>query len=212
MKIPFSKLSFAALLVATSSLMMPSLSQAAGNTCAYVFGTVDGRAVTTPALLIVVPETAADMSPLRLHVDGTNQNVVGYEVKLPGIDTASPVNQLYVPAVRQPIPSLTITIDDVAIANKTCVSFGVTTPAVPVHVPASALAVPGAVVETPEISVNTLGIKRTVGGTILTYAGHTIAIPGVDAVVPSLTAATPDRTISVVVNQQVQSARMMVLP
>lgn len=211
MKSHFSKLGLAAL-VASSSLLMPSLAHAAGNTCAYVFGTVDGRSVTTPALLIVVPETEVAMTPLRVHVDGTNQNVVGYQVVLPGLDASTPDNQLYVPAVHQPIPSLTVTIHDVAVAHKTCVSFGVTTPAVPVHVPASALTVPGAVVETPEITVNTLGVKRTVGGKILTYAGHTIVIPGMDTVVPSLTAETPERTISVVVDQQVQRARMMALP
>jgi hypothetical protein len=201
----------AATLVA-SSFSLPAISQAAGNTCVYVVGNVDGHSVTTPALMVVVPETAVNLGPLRVHVNGTNQNVVGYHITTPELEATTPGQSLYIPAVNKDVPSFTVSIHDINVANKTCVSFGVTTPAVPVHVPASALTIPGAVVDTPEITVNALGVSKTVSGKVITVEGHTIVVPGVDAVVPSMTVNTPDKTVAVVVDRRVQAAQLMNLP
>ncbi|HYD79673.1 MAG TPA: hypothetical protein VEC06_07685 [Paucimonas sp.] len=211
MKSILSKKILASVIVA-SSLSLPAIGQAAGNTCVYVLGNVSGYSVTTPALMVVVPETIVNLGPLRVQVDPTYQNVVGYHVATPELDAAAPGQSLYVPGLQRTIPSYSATIHDVNIAHKTCVSFGVTTPAVPVHVPASALAVPGAVVETPEITLNALGVSKTVRGKVITVAGQTIVVPGLDAVVPSVTANTPDKTIAVYFNQRVYPAKVMNLP
>jgi hypothetical protein len=196
-------------LAVASIVAASSFSHAAGNTCAYVFGNVEGKTVTTPALVIVVPETTVNLGPLRVHVDGTQQNIVGYEVVTPEVDETTPGESLFVPAVEEEVPSLSTTIHDVSVANKTCVSFGVTTPAVPVHVPASALAIPGAVLETPEVTVNTLGVSKTVAGQVVTVEGQTVVIPGADAVVPSITVDTPEKTISVDINGALHTANIL---
>ncbi|HEV2989557.1 MAG TPA: hypothetical protein VG759_14035, partial [Candidatus Angelobacter sp.] len=49
---------------------------AGGNTCVFVFGTIDGRTVTTPSVMIVVPPTSVVLGPTRVHVDPTSQNIL----------------------------------------------------------------------------------------------------------------------------------------
>lgn len=202
------KMIFKPLLVA-SAVALPCLSHASGNTCVYVLGTVEGRVVTTPSIMVVVPETLVTLGPLRVHVDGTEQNIVGYTLATPELDLGTPEKSLFVPAVEEEVPSYSLTIHDIDVENESCVSFGITTPAVPVHVPASALTVPGAVIETPEVTVHTLGGSKTVPGQVITVDGKTIVVPGIDTVVPSLTAGTPDKTIAVDINGALHSASIM---
>lgn len=196
-------------LLVASAIVAPSLGHATGNTCVYVLGTVEGKDVTTPSIMVIVPETLVTLGPLRVHVDGTEQNIVGYTLATPELDLSTPEKSLFVPGVEEEIPSYSLTIHDINIENKTCVSFGITTPAVPIHVPASALTVPGAVIETPEVTVNTLGGSKTVPGQVITIEGKTVVVPGIDTVVPSLTVGTPDRTIAVDINGALHSARIM---
>lgn len=192
-----------------SAVVTPALSHATGNTCVYVFGNVEGRTVTTPSVMVLVPETLITLGPLRVHVDGTEQNIVGYHLATPELDLLTPGKELFVPAIEEEVPSYSVTIHDVDVDHRTCGSFGVTTPAVPIHIPASALAIPGAVVETPEIGINTLGVSKTVAGQVITVEDKTIVVPGVDETIPSLTVGTPDQTIAVDINGALHSARVM---
>lgn len=205
------KTTFGVCALAAASLFSTA-SYATGNTCVYVLGTVNGRTITTPAVAVVVPASSVALGPLRVHVDPTTQNVLGYHIAVPGVDESTPALGVYVPGVNQTIPSFTVTLHDINVSNKTCVSFGVTTPAVPIHIPASALTIPGAVVETPEVAVNLLGIHKTVSGQIITVEGRTIVVPGVNETIPSLSIGTPDRTLQVNINGVLYTAGIESLP
>jgi hypothetical protein len=183
--------------------------QATGNTCVYVFGTIAGRTVTTPGVLVPIPETSVTVDPGRVHVDETNQEILGYSLRIPGVEIEPEDRNLYVPGVNLSIPSFTVRLNDLNLSQKTCVSFGATTPAVPVHIPASALTIPGVVLDAPAIHMNILGQERTVGGQVIVYDGRTIVVPGVDVVVPPQAIETPDSTIIVDVNGTLQAAHYM---
>lgn len=183
---------------------------AAGQTCAYVFGTIEGRTVTTPAVVVVVPDSSVAIDPVRVHVDETRQEILGYTLKVPGVDTEVPGQRVYVPGIsRELVPALKLTIADLNIQHKTCVSFGVTTPAVPIYIPESRLQVPGAAVEVPAVYLNILGIKKTVGGKVITLDGQTIVVPGLTAVVPPISFETPNESITVDINGTLSTAHHM---
>src|SRR5437764_3073180 len=211
-----SKIMIGVTLMALAAVLMSPAAYAqigaGGNTCVFVFGTIDGRTVTTPSIMIVVPPTTVVLGPTRVHVDSTSQNILGFTLTTPGVD--QPVNgtTLFVPGVDQTVPSFSATINDLVIDNKTCVNFGVTTPAVPIQVPATVLQTPGALVSTPEITINALGVHKTVSGYTLTIDGQVICIPGVNEVVPSVTVATPDKTIAVDLNGVAAYANALDIP
>jgi hypothetical protein len=199
-----SRASFAVLLVGLATVMTPCATYAqlggGGNTCVFVFGTINGHSVTTPSIMVVVPPTDVVLGPTRVHVDPVNETFLGFTLTTPGADQTVNGTSLFVPGVDTTVPSFTATINDLNVSQKTCVNFGVVTPAVEIDVPASALAVPGALVDTPEITINALGVQKTVSGQTLTIAGQTIVIPGMTEVVPSQTVGTPDQTIAVNLN------------
>src|SRR3982074_461989 len=70
-----------------------------GNTCVFVFGTIEGRTVTTPSILIVVPPTTVVLGPTRVHVDPTNQSILGFTLTTPGADQTVNGTTLFVPGV-----------------------------------------------------------------------------------------------------------------
>jgi hypothetical protein len=183
-----------------------------GNTCVFVFGTINGRTVTTPSIMIVVPPTDVVLGPARVHVDPTSQSILGFTLTTPGADQTVNGTTLFVPGVDETVPSFSATINGLNVDNKTCVNFGVTTPAVPIQVPATVLQTPGALVSTPEITINALGVNKTVDGQTLTIDGQTIVIPGVNEVVPSVTIATPDKTIAVDLNGVATYANALDIP
>jgi hypothetical protein len=197
----------AALAVFMTTATRPA--QATGNTCVYVFGTIAGRTVTTPGVLVPIPDTSIALDPGLVHVDETTQEILGYSLRLPGLGLEPEDRELYVPGVDGWIPSFTVRLNDLNLSQKTCVSFGVTTPAIPVHIPASALTIPGVVFDTPAIRMNVLGQQRTVGGQVIVYDGRTIVIPGVNTVVPPQTIETPDATIIADINGTLRAARYM---
>jgi hypothetical protein len=190
-------LSAATALLALAGL--PRAAAAAGNTCVYVFGTINGYTVTTPAVLVFVPESEIVVDPVRVHVDPTTQNILGYTLKVPGLDQGTEEQLLYVPGVSQQLlPALETSIDDLVIDEHHCVSYGVTTPAVPVYIPESALEVPGAVAEVGAIYMNLAGqVDHVVDGHIITFEGSSIIVPGVNTVVPEIPIGTPDATVAV---------------
>lgn len=190
-------LSAATALLALAGL--PRAAAAAGNTCVYVFGTINGYTVTTPAVLVIVPESEIVVDPVRVHVDPTTQNILGYTLKVPGLNQGTEEQILYVPGVSQQLlPALKTSIDDLVIHENYCVSYGVTTPAVPVYIPESALQVPGAVAEVGAIYMNLAGqVEHVVDGHIITFEGNSIIVPGVNTVVPEIPLGTPDATVAV---------------
>jgi hypothetical protein len=181
---------------------LPGAAAASGNTCVYVFGTIDGQTVTTPAVLLFVPESNIIVDPVRVHVDPTSQSIIGYTVKTPGLDQGTEEQLLYVPGVSQQLlPALKTSIDDLVVHEHRCVSFGVTTPAVPIYIPESVLEVPGAVAEVGAIYMNIAGqVDHVVDGHIITFEGNSIIVPGLNAVVPQIPLGTPDATVAVDIN------------
>jgi len=206
MKVPFSIV--AALAILVSAVSQPA--QAAGNTCVYVLGTVAGRTVTTPGLLIPIPDTTVTVDPARVHVDETNHEILGYSVRAPGVDEDPEAKTLFVGGVTANVPSFSTTLQDLDLTQVHCISFGVSTPAVPVYVPASALEIPGVVTEVPAIYINALGQERTVGGQVVIYDGRTIVVPGVNTVVPPQPVETPDLTITVDLNGALRTADYLI--
>ncbi len=204
------------MLVTTVVLLLSPVADAqvgtGGNTCVFVFGTIDGRTVTTPSIMIVVPDQSINLGPTRVHVDPASETIVGFTIVTPGVDDTVAGNSLFVPGVDKTVPSFSATINDLNVNNKTCVNFGVTTPAVPINVPASVLATPGAVISTPEITINTLAVHKTVSGQTINVNGYTVVVPGINEVVPSITAATPDKTIAVDLNGVAAYANALDIP
>ena len=204
---------FLALLFALTIVLMPFAANAqvggGGNTCVFVFGTINGQTVTTPSIMVVVPPTDVVLGPARVHVDPDSLTILGYTLTTPGVDQTVNGTELFVPGVDKSVPGYSATNDDLNVSQKTCLNFGVSTPAVEIDVPATALAVPGAVVDTPEITINALGLHRTVSGQTLTRQCVTIVIPGVTETVPSRTVGTPDQTIAVDLNGSVGLASLI---
>ncbi|MGM0879200.1 MAG: hypothetical protein ACQEWV_32340 [Bacillota bacterium] len=187
----------------------PVSADTSGNTCVYVFGTVEGKTVTTPAVLITVPDNGATIDPVRVNVDPTNQEILGYSLSIPGADAETEPQTFYVSSISQEIPAYSATLNDLNIENKTCVSFGVTTPAVPIYVPESSLQTPGTVVNVPAIYLNILGEKRVVNGQVINIEGKNIIVPGVNEVVPPLTVETPDQSVIVDLNGELTGAHYL---
>jgi len=200
MKVRFSIVAILAILV--SSVSQPA--RAAGNTCVYVLGTIAGRTITTPAVLIPVPDSTITADPARVHVDETNHQILGYSVRTPGADADPEPQTLYVPGVSANVPSFAASLQDLDLTQHQCASYGAITPAIPVYIPGSALEVPGVVLDLPVIYLNILGQERVVGGQVIVHDGRTIIVPGVDTVVPPQTIETPDNTIIVDLNGALQ--------
>src|SRR5439155_1664126 len=64
-----SRTSLALLVVGLATVLMPCAIHAqtggGGNTCVFVFGTINGRTVTTPSVMVVVPPTNVALGPTR---------------------------------------------------------------------------------------------------------------------------------------------------
>lgn len=190
---------------------LPGEAAASGNTCVYLLGTIDGQTVTTPAVMVLVPESDILVDPIRVHVDPTTQEILGYTLKTPGLDQGTEEQYLYVPGVSQLLlPELATSIEDLVIDENFCVSYGVTTPAVPIYIPESALEVPGAVAEVGAIYMNIAGqAERVVDGHIITFDGHAIIVPGVNTVVPPVPVETPDASVTVDINGALETAHYL---
>lgn len=169
----------------------------AGNVCAYVTGSALGQTITTPCVVVIVPDTQATIDPVRVHIDETEQSILGYSVRTPGVDHEVAGRNLFVPGPTVGIPSFSKTLPQLDVDKSYCVAAGVTTPAVPIHIPASMLQIPGASVDVPGITVTFLGKQVTVPGRTLHYEGRTIILPGFDAEVPPITVETPEKSVIV---------------
>jgi hypothetical protein len=162
-----------------------------------VTGTVGGQTITTPALAVIVPDTGVATDPMRVHVDGTDQSIVGYSLRTPGVDHEVAGQDLYVPGPGIDIPSFSRTLPTVHGEAYRCLVAGVSTPAVPIHIPTSMLEIPGASVDVPAITTTYLGQQTIVPGRTLFLPGRTIILPGADATVQPVTVQTPEKSVEV---------------
>lgn len=196
---------------AVAGFAAPSIALA-DPTCAYVLGHVDSVTVATPAIIIAVPDSSADVQPVRVHLDETEQTIIGYSVRIPGVDRGTEAKTVFVPGISWTIPAIFATIPELSVATGTCVNLGVSTPAIPVYVPESVLNVPGGAVEVPSISLNILGNPVTTPGKVIPLEGKTLIIPEMGTTVPGVEVGTPAESIVVNVNGTVQTARYLAPP
>jgi hypothetical protein len=170
----------------------------AGSVCAFVTAQIGGQTITTPSIAVIVPDNGITTDPIRVHIDQTTQNILGYSLRTPGVDQEIAGQNLFVPGRTLGIPSFSRTLPLLGLAVQHCAAAGVTTPAVPIHIPASVLQIPGAAFDVPAITVTHLGQQTTVPGRTLFLEGRQIVLPGADATVQPITVQSPESTIRVV--------------
>lgn len=197
MKPDIHKKPIAALAVVLAAI--PSLALA-DPTCVYVLGTVGSRTVSTPAIMVVVPDSSATIQPIRVHIDPIDQTIMGYTVRLPGQDLGTDAQTVFVQGYSVTQGPIVATLDELNLDTGECVNVNGSTPAVPVYVPGSALETPGAVVETPEIALNILGTPVTAPGQVINLPAKSIVVPDIDETVPGVPFGTPDQSITVDLN------------
>ena len=181
---------------AAAALAVPSIAMA-DPTCAYVVGVVDNVTVATPAVIIPVPDSSADIQPVRVHLDATEQNVIGYSVRTPGVDEGTNPQRVFIPGTEVVINPVVLTTPALPISAYRCVNQTVSTPAVPVYIPASMFTTPGAAVQVPLIELNILGRPVSTQGMVLSLPSKSVVIPDFSTAVPSVSATTPEKTIGV---------------
>jgi hypothetical protein len=186
---------------AFTSMALPSMAMA-GTTCVYVLGHTPGGTVTTPAVPIVVPASEALTEPVRVHLDETAQNIIGYSLAIPGVDLGTEGTPLFsIPAINETIPGFSLTIPQVDLTRYRCVdASGVTVPAIPYYIPASAFVLPGGFVDVGAIYFNITGHTLTVPGKLLTFDGKQIIFPEQSGSTPSIPVTTPDMSVTFDVN------------
>ncbi|HEY0094631.1 MAG TPA: hypothetical protein VGB96_09915 [Archangium sp.] len=182
----------------------------ADPTCVYVIGHVNGRTVATPAVTVVVPDSDAAIQPIRVHLDETAQTIIGYTVRLTGLNVESDGSPIFVPGISQTIPSFSFTLPGLNLTPNRCIDInGVSTPAVPVYIPATVLTLPGATAEVGGIILNIVGQPLTAPGKVLTFDGKQIVVPEQSNGVPSVPVGTPNQSITFDINGTVTSARYL---
>lgn len=194
---------------AFAGLAVPSIALA-DPTCVYVMSQVDSATVTTPAVAVVVPDSDAEVQPVRVHLDEQEQIILGYSVRVPGADAGTEGDMVFVPGISQNVPSVSATLPELNVSPSRCVNVdGTSTPAVPVKIPASVLTLPGAIAEVGAIIINVMGSPLTAPGQVIVFDGKTIIIPEQDSGIPSVPVGTPSQSITFDVNGTLQSARYL---
>ncbi len=197
---------------AVAAVAVPGLAMAE-PTCVYVIGHVNSYTVATPAVTVVVPDSDAAIQPIRVHLDETAQTIIGYSVRLTGLNLESDGSPIFLPGISQHIPSVSFTVPELHLTPNRCIDLnGVSTPAVPVYIPASALTLPGATADVGGIILNIMGQPLTAPGKVITFDGKQIIIPEQNSGVPSVPVGTPDQSITVDVNGTLTSARYLTPP
>ena len=179
-----------------AALAVPSIALA-DPTCAYVTGVVDNVTVTTPAIIIPVPDSSADVQPVRVHLDPTEQHIIGYSVRTPGVDEGTNAQRVFIPGTEIVINPVVLSTPQLPISAYRCVNQTVSTPAIPVYIPASMLTTPGAAVQVPTIELNILGRPVTTEGMVVSLDSKTVIIPDFSTAVPGVSVTTPAKTIGV---------------
>ena len=181
---------------AAAALSVPGIALA-DPTCVYVMGEVNSVTVATPAIIVVVPDSEADVQPVRVHLDEEEHSIIGYSARTPGVDEGADPERVFVPGTEVVVNPIVATTPELPVEAGRCVNQTVSTPAIPVYIPESVLNVPGAFVTVPAIELNILGNPVTTPGQVLEIPGSTIVIPEFAAAVPGVSVTTPDQTIVV---------------
>lgn len=182
----------------------------ADPTCAYVFGSVNGQTITTPAIIVTVPSSDALTDPVYVHVDQTEQTILGYSIEVPGAYGGTYGNPVFVPGVSQYVPSFSVTLPGLNLSPSRCVDIhGASVPAVPIQIPGSTLTLPGVVASVGTIIVNAIGNSFTAPGQVVTYNGTQIIVPNQSYATPSVPVGTPAQSVTVDINGTVEQARCL---
>ncbi len=181
---------------AAATLAVPSIALA-DPTCVYVTGVVDNVTVTTPAVIIPVPDTSAAVQPVRVHLDATEQNIIGYSVRTPGVDEGTDAKTVFVPGTEIVINPIVLSTPRLPLTAYRCVNQTVSTPAIPVYIPASMLTTPAAAVEVPLIELNILNQPVSTQGMVISLPSKSVIIPDFSTAVPGVSVTTPEKTIGV---------------
>ncbi|ATB30474.1 hypothetical protein MEBOL_003935 [Melittangium boletus DSM 14713] len=170
----------------------------AGTTCVYVIGQVGGQTVTTPAFPIHIPGSLALAQPVKVHLDETAQNILGYSLNLPGLDLITEGSPIFsIPEINETIPSFSLNIPLINLTRYRCVDVsGVTVPAIPYYIPGSAFTVPGGFVDVGDLYFNLTGHEFTVPGKLLTFNGKQIVFPEQSGTIPAIPVTTPDMSLT----------------
>jgi hypothetical protein len=170
----------------------------ATEVCAYVTGSVNGGTVATPAIIITTPNVSAVTTPVRVAVDATNHDIIGYKLAAPGQEVNVPGQSLFIPAETAEIPSYAVHLDDLNIGQHRCVNVGgVHTPAIPIYVPPSYLQIPGVSTDTPGATVTVANRQITVPAKNVSIPSTTIVVPAIEQTVPPIDVEIPDQTVTV---------------
>jgi hypothetical protein len=186
-----------------AGLAVPSIAAATPGvgdpTCVYVFTHLDGVTVATPAVPLVLPALSALADPIRVHLDETAQNIVGYSLNLPAINLGTEGTPLFVlPEFGTEIPSFSFTLPELNYNPYRCVTVDkITIPAIPVKIPASALVLPGFLVDVGQVVFNIGGTEQAVLGKVLRFNGKEIIIPEQNLGTPAIPVGTPQKSIEI---------------
>jgi hypothetical protein len=193
-----------------AGLAVPSIA-AAAPTCVYVFTHLDGATVATPAVPVVVPALSALADPIRVHLDETAQNIVGYSLKIPGLDLGTEGTPLFaLPEFSTEIPSFSFTLPELNYNPYRCVNVeNVELPAIPVKIPASALVLPGFLVDVGQVVFNIGGDELAVLGKVLRFNGKQIIIPELNLGTPAIPVGTPQKSIEIHLDGSWQNFRYL---
>jgi hypothetical protein len=153
--------------------------------CAYVLGQVGDVTVATPALVVFVPPTEAQVQPVRVHLDEAGQHLLGYSPRPTAAASGSDEARVFVQGAPESGVALSA-LPEWEGRVRTCSSLGVSTPAVPV--PLSVLeALPSALTQTPNLAF-------TLDDTSVMMPAHVLALEGRTLVLP-LHGATPEPVV-----------------
>ncbi|MET0404889.1 MAG: hypothetical protein ABW123_20910 [Cystobacter sp.] len=168
------------------------------KTCVYVIGQVGGQTVTTPAFPIEVPASEGLSEPVRVHLDQTAQNIIGYSLALPGTDLGTEGTPLFsIPAISQTIPGFSLNIPLFNLNRYRCVdASGVSVPAIPYFIPKSEFRLPGGFVDVGAVFFNITGREFSVPGKLLSFDGKTVIIPEQNGSTPGGPVSTPDASVT----------------
>ncbi len=181
---------------AAAALTVPSIALAY-PTCVYILGEVNSVTVATPAIIIPVEDSSAEVQPVRVHVNEEDHSIIGYSLRTPGVDEGTDPTAVFVPGTEITVAPIVATTPVLPLQVGRCVHQSVTTPAVPVYIPASIINVPDAGIQVPVIELNVLGHPISTRGKVIPLQGSTLVIPEFETAVPSVTWETPAEEITI---------------
>ena len=179
-------------------------SEAHAEICAYAVVNIDGEVMAHPVVIVALDEGSVAIDPVIVHVDATEQSVLGYSIATPEISYQTDPVSIFVPGVDKTIEHEVHVLQELEREVFHCVHAGTTTPAIPIYIPASSLQIPGTQTHVPAITVNWLGQTISYPGTVITTEDHEIYVPSAGITVEPVTISIPDHTIAIPVEQSIE--------